>query len=81
MTERGRHCGATVSFLVRGDLMPGQVLSARHHPTSTLMFGRYAHVQLVDQTQALDALSAIDPAKSQNEAARAVGTAEVVPHV
>jgi len=44
------------------------------HSTPTLTLGRYAHVQLVDQTRALDALPAVDSPESEQEAVRATGT-------
>jgi hypothetical protein len=44
------------------------------HSTPTLTLGRYAHVQLVDQTRALDALPAIGPVESLPEGVRATGT-------
>ena len=44
------------------------------HSTPTLTLGRYAHIQLVDQTRALDALPSIDTAAPEHEAAKATGT-------
>jgi len=47
------------------------------HSTPTLTLGRYSHVQLVDQKQALDALPSTDAPKPECEAARATGTCDV----
>jgi integrase len=44
------------------------------HSTPTLTLGRYAHVQLVDQTRALDALPAIDAPRANVVALAATGT-------
>jgi hypothetical protein len=43
------------------------------HSTPTLTLGRYAHVQLVDQTRALDALPAIASRNRKQKAVRATG--------
>jgi hypothetical protein len=40
------------------------------HSTPTLTFGRYAHIEVVDQTRALAALPAIDAPSSDVEEAR-----------
>jgi integrase len=45
------------------------------HSTPTLTLGRYAHVQLVDQTRALDALPAIEVPRANDAALAATGTA------
>jgi len=44
------------------------------HSTATLTLGRYAHVQLVDQTRALDALPAIEAPRANVAALAATGT-------
>jgi len=44
------------------------------HSTPTLTLGRYAHVQLVDQTRALDALPAIDTPRANVAPLAATGT-------
>ena len=44
------------------------------HSTPTLTLGRYAHVQLVDQTRALDALPAIKAPRANVAALTATGT-------
>ena len=44
------------------------------HSTPTLTLGRYAHVQLVDQTRALDALPAIEAPRTNVVALAATGT-------
>ncbi len=45
--------------------------------TPTLTLGRYAHIQLIDQTQALDALPAIEPSDAARHPGRATGTGPV----
>jgi len=44
------------------------------HSTPTLTLGRYAHVQLVDQRRALDALPSIDAPRADVVALAATGT-------
>jgi integrase len=44
------------------------------HSTPTLTLGRYAHVQLVDQTRALAALPAIEAPRANVAALAATGT-------
>ena len=44
------------------------------HSSPTLTLGRYAHVQLVDQTRALDALPSIDAPRANVAALAATGT-------
>ena len=48
------------------------------HSTPTLTLGRYAHVQLVDQTRALDALPAIEATRANVAALAATGTDDAV---
>jgi len=48
------------------------------HSTPTLTLGRYAHVQLVDQTRALDALPSIGPTRTDGTALAATGTDDAV---
>lgn len=47
------------------------------HSTPTLTLGRYAHIQLVDQTRALDALPAIETTCPDRQTAKATGTDDV----
>jgi len=49
------------------------------HSTPTLTLGRYAHVQLVDQTRALDALPAIAAPRANDAALAATGTDDAAP--
>jgi len=49
-----------ISRLVRSGANIKVAQELARHSTPTLTLGRYAHVQLVDQTQALDALPAIE---------------------
>jgi len=44
------------------------------HSTPTLTLGRYAHIQLLDRTRALDALPSLDRPATERDAARATGT-------
>jgi len=44
------------------------------HSTPTLTLGRYAHVQLLNRTRALDALPSLDRPAAERDAARATGT-------
>jgi len=46
----------------------------RHHLSSPAKKGSYAHVQLLDQTRALDALPAIDAPRANVAALAATGT-------
>jgi hypothetical protein len=48
------------------------------HSSPMLTLGRYAHVQLLDQTWALDALPSIGTPSPQREVARATGTDRAV---
>jgi len=48
------------------------------HSTPTLTLGRYAHIGLVDETRALDALPSIKTADPKREAMRATGTDDAV---
>jgi len=43
------------------------------HSTPTLTLGRYAHVQLVDQTRALDALPSIEQRCTARRPSQAAG--------
>ena len=49
------------------------------HSTPTLTLGRYAHVQLLDQTRALDALPSLNAPAMERQAARATGTDDAAP--
>jgi len=68
-----------ISRLVRSGANVKVAQELARHSTPTLTLGRYAHVQLVDQTRALDALPAIDSARRERESLRATGTAGVFP--
>jgi integrase len=63
-----------ISRLVRSGANVKVAQELARHSTPTLTLGRYAHVQLVDQTRALDALPAIGCTKPSPEAVRATGT-------
>jgi len=47
------------------------------HSSPTLTLGRYAHVQLVDQTRALDVLPSIEPIRASDAALAATGMEDV----
>jgi hypothetical protein len=49
------------------------------HSTPTLTLGRYAHLEVVDRTKALDALPAIAPRTPERDDLRATGTADAGP--
>jgi len=68
-----------VSRLVRSGANIKVVQQLARHSTPTLTLGRYAHVQLVDQTQALDALPALEPTGPEREEAKATGTYDDAP--
>jgi len=71
-----RHVGLTryarplASYSAQGVL--AQELA--RHSTPTLTLGRYAHVQLVDQTRALDALPSIEAPRADVASLAATGT-------
>jgi integrase len=68
-----------ISRLVRSGVNVKVAQELARHSTPTLTLGRYAHVQLVDQTRALDALPAIDSARKQDQSVRPTGTDDTVP--
>ncbi|MCX5653814.1 MAG: tyrosine-type recombinase/integrase [Planctomycetota bacterium] len=63
-----------VSRLVRSGANIKVAQELARHSTPMLTLGRYAHVQLVDQTRALDALPSIDATRANVEALAATGT-------
>lgn len=66
-----------ISRLVQSGVNVKVAQELARHSTPMLTLGRYSHVQLVDQTQALDALPAVEP--QEREASRATGTDDAVP--
>jgi len=68
-----------VSRLVRSGANVKVAQTLARHSTPTLTLGRYAHVEILDQTKALAALPSIDPVPAQREAARATGTDGAAP--
>ena len=65
---RGARLTGHVAEALKDDKCPAR------HSTPTLTLGRYAHVQLVDQTRALDALPAIKMTRPDRQTAKATGT-------
>jgi len=63
-----------ISRLVRSGANIKVVQELARHSTPTLTLGRYAHIGLVDETRALDALPPIKTADPKREAMRATGT-------
>jgi integrase len=63
-----------VSRLVKSGANVKVAQELARHSTPILSLGRYAHVEIVDQTQALAALPSIDTARGGREAVRATGT-------
>jgi integrase len=63
-----------VSRLVRSGANIKVAQKLARHSTPTLTLGRYAHVQLLDQTRALDALPSIDAPRANVAALAATGT-------
>ncbi len=63
-----------ISRLVRSGVNVKVAQELARHSTPTLTLGRYAHVQLVDQTRALDALPAIESGDSARHPAQATDT-------
>jgi len=68
-----------ISRLVRSGANIKVAQELARHSTPTLTLGRYAHVQLVDQTQALDALPALEPTGSEHQEVKATGTYDDAP--
>jgi len=68
-----------ISRLVRSGANVKVAQELARHSTPTLTLGRYAQVQLVDQTRALDALPAIGSVGREHEAVRATGTEDTSP--
>jgi len=65
-----------ISRLVRSGANIKVAQELARHSTPMLTLGRYAHVQLADQTRALDALPAIDPQDDGAALAQPAGSAE-----
>jgi integrase len=63
-----------ISRLVRSGVNVKVAQELARHSTPTLTLGRYAHVQLVDQTRALDALPAIEERRTARRPLHAAGT-------
>lgn len=72
-----RHC--YISRLVQSGASVKVAQELARHSTPTLTLGRYAHIQLVDRTRALDALPAIDSPAPDRQEARATGTYDAAP--
>jgi len=68
-----------ISRLVRSGANVKVVQELARHSTPTLTLGRYSHVQLMDQKQALDALPAIGFVKKQRQPVRTTGTDDGLP--
>ena len=68
-----------VSRLVRSGANVKVAQELARHSTPILTLGRYAHVEVLDQTKALDALPSIELAPAHREAGRATGTDGAVP--
>jgi len=68
-----------VSRLVRSGANVKVAQELARHSTPMLTLGRYAHIEVLDQTKALAALPSIDPVPAQREAALATGTDGPVP--
>jgi len=63
-----------ISRLVRSGANVKVAQELARHSTPTLTLGRYAHMGLLDQTKALDALPSIDQPVEEREVAKATGT-------
>jgi len=63
-----------VSRLVRSGANIKVAQELARHSTPTLTLGRYAHMEIIDQRKALDALPSLDREPVRQEAARATGT-------
>jgi integrase len=68
-----------ISRLVRSGANVKVAQELARHSTPMLTLGRYAHVEVLDQTKALDALPSIDVVPAHREAGRATGTDGAVP--
>jgi len=68
-----------VSRLVRSGANVKVAQELARHSTPMLTLGRYAHVEVLDQTKALAALPSITTVPAQPEAVRATGTDKAVP--
>jgi integrase len=68
-----------VSRLVRSGANVKVAQELARHSTPILTLGRYAHVEVLDQTKALDALPSIELVPAHREAGRATGTDGAVP--
>lgn len=67
-----------ISRLVRSGANIKVAQELARHSTPTLTLGRYAHVTLMDQRRALDALPTIEKAGEEREAAAATGPDDAV---
>ncbi len=63
-----------ISRLVRSSVNVKVAQELARHSTPTLTLGRYAHVQLVDQPRAIDALPSIDSPCREGQYLQATGT-------
>jgi integrase len=63
-----------ISRLVRSGANVKVAQELARHSTPMLTLGRYAHVEVLDQTKALDALPSIELVPAHREARRATGT-------
>ncbi len=68
-----------VSRLVRSGANVKVAQELARHSTPTLTLGRYAHMEVLDRTKALNALPAIEKEGPERQAARATGTEDAVP--
>ncbi len=68
-----------VSRLVQSGASVKVAQELARHSTPTLTLGRYAHIGLVDQTKALDALPTIDDSAPARQTAVATGTDDAAP--
>ena len=68
-----------VSRLVRSGANVKVAQELARHSTPTLTLGRYAHMGVLDQTKALNALPAIEEEGPERQAVRATGTDDAVP--
>ena len=69
-----------VSRLVRSGANVKVAQDLARHSTPTLTLGRYAHLEILDQTKALDALPSIEKGVPELRTAKATGTDDTVPH-
>ena len=67
-----------ISRLIQSGVNVKVAQELARHSTPTLTLGRYAHIGLVDETRALDALPSIEMPDPKREAVRATGTDDAV---